>query len=160
MKQPSVYLETSVVSALVDERNDPVRVVRHDATLRWWQEERHRFRLFTSEAVFWELSKHPLLNTREVLAYLDEMIRLPLNDDVEGAATVYQEQLLMPKEEVGDAVHLAVASVHKMEYLLTWNCRHLANINKIRHLQAINRRLGLMSPILLTPEMLILGGEK
>ena len=55
---------------------------------------------------------------------------------------------------MGYAVHLAVASIHESDYLLTWNCRHLANPNKLRQIAEVNRRLGLMVPVLVTPPML------
>jgi hypothetical protein len=64
------------------------------------------------------------------------------------------EQQIMPADDAGDAAHLAVASYHGVDYLLTWNCRHLANANKFEHIRVINRRLGLMTPELVTPEQL------
>jgi hypothetical protein len=60
----------------------------------------------------------------------------------------------VPADLKGDAVHLAVSCVHDVEYLLTWSIRHLANPNKLGHLLAINRRLGLLTPQIVTPEML------
>ncbi len=74
---------------------------------------------------------------------------------VEGASAIYQRSLLMPKGDMGDAMHLAVACVYELNYLLTWDCRHLANTYKEAHIHAINRRLGLLTPVLLTPQMLI-----
>jgi hypothetical protein len=64
------------------------------------------------------------------------------------------EEHLVPDDVRGDALHLAVASVHEFDFLLTWNIRHLANPNKVNHLAAINRRLGLLNPVIVTPEML------
>jgi hypothetical protein len=61
----------------------------------------------------------------------------------------------MPKEAEGDAYHLAMASLHKMDFLLTWNCQHLANANKVRHLTVLNTRLGLPMPVITTPLTLI-----
>jgi predicted nucleic acid-binding protein len=148
--KPSVYIETSVISALLDERKDPIRLVRHESSLKWWSEQSQFFELYTSEAVYFELANGPSFDSASILAYLDHMTRLPVD-----AEATYQEQKLMPREEAGDAVHLAVASVHEIEYLLTWNCQHLANTNKTRHLQTINRRLGLFTPVLLTPDMLV-----
>ena len=57
----------------------------------------------------------------------------------------------MPKERLGDALHLALASYHKCDFLLTWNCRHIANANKFAHIRTINSRLGLFVPTLVTP---------
>ena len=66
----------------------------------------------------------------------------------------YIQENLVPADIRGDALHLAVACVHEMDFLLTWNIRHLANPNKTGHLTVINRRLGLLTPQIVTPEML------
>jgi hypothetical protein len=58
---------------------------------------------------------------------------------------------LMPQDVVGDALHLAIASFYKMDYLLTWNCNHLANANKKKHVRRINERLRLSTPEIITP---------
>ncbi len=65
--------------------------------------------------------------------------------------TVYIKHQLMPKDRLGDAAHLALASLHKCDFLLTWNCRHIANANKFEHIRIINNRLGLFTPALVTP---------
>jgi hypothetical protein len=57
----------------------------------------------------------------------------------------------MPAEIIGDALHVAIASYHKMDYLLTWNCNHLANANKNKHLRRLNERLRLNTPEIITP---------
>ena len=62
---------------------------------------------------------------------------------------------VMPRDAQGDAAHLAFASFYKMDFLLTWNCAHLANANKARHISVVNGRLGLFVPVLTTPELLI-----
>ncbi len=59
---------------------------------------------------------------------------LEFNDEIEEIVEVYITNYLMPKDVVGDALHLAIASFHKMDYLLTWNCNHLANANKKKHI--------------------------
>jgi len=66
----------------------------------------------------------------------------------------------MPGSDLGDAFHLAIASVNEVDYLLTWNCRHLANPNKTRRIAEMNRRLGLMTPIIVTPAMLFWEEER
>lgn len=66
-------------------------------------------------------------------------------------AEIYIEQRLMPSDSAGDALHLAIASYHKCDYLLTWNCKHLANANKFGHIRRINERLHLHTPELVTP---------
>jgi len=69
--------------------------------------------------------------------------------------TAYIENKLMPAEVAGDASHLAYASLNRCDYLLTWNCRHIANRNKEAHLAIINQRLGLSIPVLVTPHDLL-----
>lgn len=70
-------------------------------------------------------------------------------------AEYYIEHKAMPATAGGDAYHLALASLHRIDFLLTWNCQHLANANKIRHLTVLNARLGLPMPIITTPLTLI-----
>ncbi len=74
-----------------------------------------------------------------------------MTDDIAGIIDVYLANHLMPKERLGDALHLALASYHKCDFLLTWNCTHIANANKFEHIRIINTRLGLFVPALVTP---------
>lgn len=83
---------------------------------------------------------------------------IPVEDDNQEVVEVYIKHRLMPADPVGDALHLALASSHKLDYLLTWNCEHLANANKFGHIRRINTMLGLHVPILVTP-LELLGGE-
>ena len=76
---------------------------------------------------------------------------LAIEDVVENAVLEYLKHQLMPSDPGGDALHLAVASVHRCDFLLTWNCSHLANANKFIHIRKINERLGLFVPTLITP---------
>jgi len=76
---------------------------------------------------------------------------LEINDAIEEIAEVYIANYLMPKDVVGDALHLAIASHYKIDYLLTWNCKHLANANKKKHIRRINGCLRLSTPEIITP---------
>ena len=80
---------------------------------------------------------------------------LDFSSEVLEIAEVYQVQKLMPRDPVADSIHVAVASYYRMDYLLTWNCRHLANAQKVKHLEVLNARMGLAVPILATPHMLL-----
>ena len=80
---------------------------------------------------------------------------LAVNDAIEQIAAVYQSRKLMPVSPVRDALHLAVASFYRMDFLLTWNCQHLANANKFRHLRELNTELNLITPQLITPHQLV-----
>jgi hypothetical protein len=79
---------------------------------------------------------------------------LDIDEDVTGVAEVLVREYVMPAPTVGDAVHVAACAVHDVEYLLSWNVRHLANPNKAAHLQRVCRRLGLIPPQIITPEFL------
>lgn len=79
---------------------------------------------------------------------------LAVDDETERIAAAYQARRLMPRRPVRDALHLAVASLYRMDFLLTWNCVHLANANKFRHLRELNGELGLPTPQIVTPDQL------
>jgi predicted nucleic acid-binding protein len=74
--------------------------------------------------------------------------------ELKGIVRLYLEHQLMPQDDAGDALHLAIASFHAVDYLMTWNCRHLANANKFEHICRINLRLGLLTPLIVTPAQL------
>lgn len=79
---------------------------------------------------------------------------LEVNADVLEIARVYQARGLMPMPPSADALHLALASYYRMDFLLTWNCRHIANANKTKHLEVLNQGMGLPVPRLITPHQL------
>jgi len=82
---------------------------------------------------------------------------LPVVGEIEEIVQVYLAHYLMPRDALGDALHLAVASYHGCDYLLTWNCKHLANANKYRHMRRINAMLDLATPNVVTPLELLQG---
>ncbi len=90
----------------------------------------------------------------EALGLVEPIDHLKVDPEVLGVAKRYVDELLVPADLKGEAVHLAVACVHEVDFLLTWNIRHLANPNKLNHLLAIHRRLGLLTLQIVTPEML------
>ena len=86
---------------------------------------------------------------------------LPLVDLVESVAEVvdaYIAHKVMPNDPQGDALHLAAASFHRCDFLVTWNCRHLANANKFGHVRRVNGILGIGNPVLVTPLELLQEG--
>lgn len=85
------------------------------------------------------------------LALIHPLEQLDYTEDVAEVAAVYLRHKLMPREAIGDADHLALASVHACDMLVTWNCRHLANANKTAHIRRVNALLGLRTPLLVTP---------
>jgi len=123
-------------------------------TRKWWDEERRCYECYISAIVLDELSAGDYLGRDACVALVGELSLLAVGPDVIEIAEVYQTRGLMPKHPSADALHLALASYYRMDYLLTWNCRHLANANKSRHLRVLNERMGLSVPNLVTPDLL------
>ena len=118
-------------------------------------QQRRLHELLVSAEVIRELSDPAFRNRDEALALTAEVAQLPLNDDVLGLARVLVRERVMPgPAEQGDAMHVAVSVVHGVEYVLTWNVRHLANPNKLAHLRTVCLRAGYVMPNLITPEAL------
>ncbi len=149
-----VYLDTSFVSACVTTRDDAKSVVRRETSLEWMSTQSRLHELFASAEVANELNNPTYPRREAALSLLDRAAFLPLNQEVIGVATIFVDQMLMPAPIKGDAVHVAACAVHGVEYLLSWNVRHLANPNKITHLRTICARLGLVPPTIVTPDLL------
>lgn len=126
-------------------------VARRMWTRQWWDEHRPSYDVVTSDAVIDELTRgeHPV--KAKALALVEVLELLPIESEIADIVAVYIEHKVMPSDPLGDALHLALASYHKCDFLLTWNCRHLANANKFGHIKRINTILGLFVPTLVTP---------
>jgi predicted nucleic acid-binding protein len=146
----TVYLDSTIPSYLFDERESIREFI--EITKIWWEQERRNFRVVVSDATIIEVSEgnHPYKEQiiRECIAGLEV---LPPHERLEGIARTYIDHHLMPGGATGDAVHLAYASFYKADFLMTWNCNHLANANKRQHIAVINTRLKLFIPEIVTP---------
>jgi predicted nucleic acid-binding protein len=145
----SVYLDTTIPSYLFDDR-ESIRVYT-DITKKWWCQEKDNFEILISEETFNELSEGNYPKKYEILKFVSELEAVAACQEIEQIAQVYLDNYLMPKVLKGDAVHLAYASYYKIDFLLTWNCNHLANANKKQHIRIINTRLNLPTPEIITP---------
>ena len=150
----TVYIETTVPSAFVSRRTDPGSLHRRNVTRQWWDEQLRSYDTFISENVLLELERDAWPGQKEAIQLVEALPQLIIDSEVLSVAARYIEERLVPNDLGGDAIHLAAACVHEMDFLLTWNIRHLANPNKLDHLTVINRRLGLLTPVIVTPEML------
>ena len=155
-----VYIETTIPSAYCDLRAAPEMVARRNWTRRWWDECRANYELVTSAAVIEELARGVHLRSRERLQLVKGLPLLAADPQILEIVEVYIERNVMPSDPAGDALHLALASFHKCDVLLTWNCKHLANYAKFDHIRRINTLLGLHVPLLLTPLELMGEGGK
>jgi predicted nucleic acid-binding protein len=145
----SVYLDTTIPSYLFEEREELKAFVQ--ITRQWWAEERQNFEVYMSEETLAELNDGNYPNKDKVLASVFGIPILLFNPRIREVVQVYIDNYLMPRTLQGDARHLAYASVYQMDFLVTWNCNHLANANKLKHIQTIHARLGLHLPQLVTP---------
>jgi predicted nucleic acid-binding protein len=156
--KPIVYIETSIPSFYFESRTEPGMVARKAWTRQWWDHNRHDYILVTSEAVLEELDWGDYPNKKEIIALIEEIPLIHIEPAIIDIVQMYIDHKVMPQDPTGDALHLALASYHKCDFLLTWNCNHLANANKFMHIRRINAMIGLYVPILVTP-LEMLGGD-
>jgi len=147
----SVYIETSIFSFYHDVRTSAAVVAMRDWTHEWWDTHRGRYDIATSTAVIAELDKGSLAHRQQSYAMALTVPAVPVDEAIEEVVEAYISHHVMPRNPLGDALHLALASYHKFDHLLTWNCEHLANANKFGHIRRINAILGLHTPNLVTP---------
>ncbi len=151
--KPKVYIETTIPSFYHETRTDAAAVARQQWTRQWWGKHRRNYELLTSVAVLGELQSedYPEQKQEKCLALMGELPLVAVEPEVIDIVQVYIEHKVMPRDPAGDALHLALASYHKCDFLLTWNCQHLANANKFGHIRRVNTLLGLFVPDLVTP---------
>ena len=149
--KPRVYIETSIPSFYYEIRTEPEMVAQRNWTHQWWDGRLDEYEVVTSEAVLDELSAGDYPTKDQVLSLVKSLPVLPVEPAIVEIVEVYIEHRLMPQDPLGDALHLALASYYRCDFLLTWNCNHLANANKFSHIKRINTLLGLFVPMLVTP---------
>ncbi len=155
-EKPALYLESTVPSYLAAHPSRDLIVAAHQQiTHDWWQQARASFGLHISEAILEEISAGDPDAAVRRQVFLEGLPMLALTDEVATLAGEYQSRLGLPQGAQLDAVHLAYSVVYEMEYLLTWNCKHLANGVIIQRLQTHNASLGRATPIIVTPEGLL-----
>jgi hypothetical protein len=151
-----VYLETTVVSYLAARPSRDLRVAAHQqATSDWWATRREAFEVFVSQLVVEEASAGDTGAASRRLAYLEGISLVDLNE----ASLSLAEKLLfdaaVPAGSEQDALHIALAAVHGMTYLLTWNCKHFANAAMRSRITASCWDAGYEAPVICTPEELL-----
>jgi predicted nucleic acid-binding protein len=152
---PTVYIETTIPSFYFEVRQDPGSQYYREATRRWWERHAAEFLRVTSGFTLLELQAAPDFIREPALEIMRDVPVLEVPARFEEVVAAYVSNRVMPQDAQGDAAHLAMASLYGCDYLLTWNCRHLANARKARHIQAVNGLLGLPAPLIVTPEALV-----
>jgi hypothetical protein len=136
----TVYIETTVPSAYVSTRTDPSSLHRRQVTREWWRQQLRLYDAWASDNVIIELRRGSWSGQTEALGLVEPLPRLAADPEVLAVANRDIRDRGMPADLAGDAAHMAFASLYEMDILLTWNIRH--------------RRLGLLTPGIVTPEML------
>lgn len=155
-EKESVYIETTLVSYYTSNLSRDIIILAHqEVTKDWWPMAIRRYNIFISEIVIEEASLGDPEASKRRLEEIKDFPHLELNEKVEEMAQIYVERLNIPEKSIRDAIHLAVACVHNIDYLVTWNCRHIANGEVIKKLMKINEPLGVHTPIICTPEELM-----
>ena len=150
-----VYIETTIPSFYQEVRTEPEMIARRNWTREWWNNQREHYQLVTSIAVIEELERGDYPNKEKILNLVADIPLLSINTEIHDIVETYIKRKLMPADILGDALHLAIASFYGCDFLLTWNCKHLANANKFSHIRRLNALLGLYVPALITPVELL-----
>jgi 2-phospho-L-lactate guanylyltransferase (CobY/MobA/RfbA family) len=150
-----IYVETSIPSFYHETRPGAQMQARREWTREWWQAARLTENLVSSVAVIEELSRTPEPKRTELLTLMEDIPHLPITQEVREIVHVYVRHKIMPADTGGDALHLALATFHQCDILVSWNCRHIANASKAGHIRNINNSLHLATPDLITPYELL-----
>lgn len=153
----SVYLETTVISYLVARPSRDLVLAAHQGVTRdWWDNERGKYRCVVSDEVVAEARRGDPTMAARRLASIGELEVIPVTSEARELAVELVGKGSFPPSMYSDAIHLSVAICCELDYLLTWNCRHLANLAMLERLQRMSRTAGWRLPKIGTP--LELGG--
>ncbi len=154
--KPSLYIETSVVSYLTAKASTDVIALAHqELTRRWWEQGRGEYELFASPVVIAEAGRGDPVAAERRFELLAGVELLEAGPQVERLAGDIHQGLRLPRKAAVDAAHMAFAVSCEMDYLLTWNCVHLANPHNLRMLADLTRQRGLWLPIICTPAEMV-----
>jgi hypothetical protein len=157
--RPRVYVETTIPSYLTAwPSRDLVRAAHQQITREWWA-NRDAFELYSSRLVVQECQAGDPQAAADRLAALSGIPLLEPTPDTADLAEALMQGVPLPERAAADALHIAITAVHGVEYLLTWNCTHLANVTLRPQIEAVCRAAGFEPPLICTPEELPAGGR-
>ena len=153
--KPTVYVETTIPSYLVARSSKLPRLQADQATTRhWWSQHAADFDMFVSDVVIREVRRGDAVMAEERLAKINRLPVLALSDAAENLAALLLERVI-PPQAIDDAAHIAIAAVNRMDFLLTWNCRHINNRYTIRRIEKCCADAGFACPVVATPTELM-----
>ena len=148
----SLYLETSVIGAYLDKGDS----FRRDMTVRWWEHELPHYKTFVSPLVERELERTSEPYRKSYLTLISKLPRLEVTEEAAILAEGYIARGIIHRKFLGDALHVAIASYHKIDFVVTWNFGHLANVHRLARIRLFNTAAGFFSPEVITPEFLVI----
>lgn len=155
-----VYLETTIPSYLTAwPSSNVIRRAHQELTRQWWDTRRQDFELFVSQVLITECGSGDAIAAAERLKVLSGLQLLAQTTDATRLAVELINEVPLPSRASVDAVHIAIATIHRMDYLLTWNCTHIANAAFRDRIETICSRFGYRTPIICTPEELLSCGS-
>lgn len=154
--KPRLYLETTIPSYLVARPSRELRLAADQQTTHeWWEDCRHEYELFTSQAVLREASRGDSIFAAARLAILKNIPALPATPAADELALRLLTDQIIPSVAATDAVHVAIAAAAGMDYLLTWNCSHINNHRVRARIERACVQAGLRFPDICTPAELL-----
>lgn len=154
----TVYLETSIIGYLASRPSrDLITAANQQLTRDWWDQYRQQYDLYISEAVVAECSAGDPQAAQERLDVLTGIPVLDVTEEADNLADELLKQVPLPEKAAVDALHIAIATVNGIDYLLTWNCTHIANATLLHRIEAICHAAGFESPTICTPQQLMEG---
>lgn len=152
----TVYLETSIFGYLASRTSaDLITAGNQRLTMEWWDNRRQRFDLFISQAVVAECTAGDSEAANERMVFLENLPVLDIDDEARQLAKILMSNVHLPEKADIDALHIAVAAMNGMDYLLTWNCKHMANPALRRIIDNVLVAEDVAPPIICTPKGLI-----
>jgi predicted nucleic acid-binding protein len=154
--KPKIYIETTIPSYLTARPSrDLIRAAHQEITREWWEDRRSAFELFVSQAVIQEAGAGDPTAAAERLALLTDLPVLVIATEVESFGQELLHRLPLPLKAAVDALHISYAAVYGMDYLLTWNCKHIANATLRKRIITVCESSGYTPPLICTPEELL-----
>ncbi len=152
----SVYIETSVISYYTNRPSrDIVIAARQQETHDWWESKIGDFEIYTSELVLREVSAGDEEEAKKRIKVVNSFLHLDLNENTYSLAKYLIDTKAMPKEYFEDSLHIAIACVHGIDFLLTWNFKHINNVQRKIAIEKTVNAYGYLCSIICTPEELI-----
>jgi hypothetical protein len=151
----TVYIESTILSYLVSRPSrDIIVAARQEITREWWEHSMPRFDCVLSQIVLDEIAMGDPDHAAKRMERAASLSALAINQPCLELAQLFLDRGYVPKTEIRDALHIAVAVVWKVDYLLTWNCKHIANAHVLRQLRKFSENQGHEFPHVCTPEEL------